>query len=284
MITDAQVHLFEADTPSRPWPRDADRMGAPRASFGAGEMLAEMNAIGVDRAVIVPPVWAGDENASALAAAKAHPGRFAVMGRFDPFAPLLRERLERELANSELLGFRMSGRWGSRPVSFMDALAEDALEDFWEACESLRVPVMCLTLQRPEVLEPVAERHPRLRLIVDHMAGAGPPSQDGAAAVLRSLVALGRHSGVHVKVSGVPNRSREGFPFTDMHSVVRAIYDGFGADRMIWAADITQLTKNTYAECLRAWQEGIPFLSSADREAVLGGTAARVLNWPETMD
>jgi predicted TIM-barrel fold metal-dependent hydrolase len=284
LITDAQVHLFEADTPSRPWPRDADRMAAPRASFSAAEMLAEMDAIGVGRAVIVPPVWAGDENDTALAAARAHPGRFAVMGRFDPFAPRLRERLEAQVADPHLLGFRMSGRWGSRPRSFMDALAEDGLEDFGDACESLHVPVMCLTLQRPEVLGPVAERHPGLTLIVDHMAGVGPPSQDGADAVLRSLIDLARHPGVYVKVSGVPNRSREDFPFADMHPVVRAIYDSFGPQRMIWAADITQLTKNSYADCLRVWQEGIPFLSAADKEAILGGTAARALNWPETMD
>jgi hypothetical protein len=50
---------------------------------------------------------------------------------------------------------------------------------------------------------------------------------------------------------------------------------------MMWAADITQLTRNTYAECLRLWQEGLPFLSERDRDLILGGTAARVLKWPE---
>jgi L-fuconolactonase len=283
LIIDSQVHLFEADSPSRPWPRDADRMAPPRPSFSAEEMLAEMDAIGVDRAVIVPPVWAGDDNETAITAANAHPGRFAVMGRFDPFAARLREHLEGQLASPRLLGFRMSGRWGTRSTSFMEALGEDTLEDFWDACESLRVPVMCLTLQRPELLEPVARRHPRLTLIVDHMAGLGPPSQEGAAAVLRSLTDLGRQPGVYVKVSGVPNRSREGFPFADMHPVVRAVYDSFGPGRMMWAADITQLTKNTYAECMRVWQEGIPFLTEGDRSAILGETAAQALNWTEKM-
>ena len=53
---------------------------------------------------------------------------------------------------------------------------------------------------------------------------------------------------------------------------------------MLWAADITQLTKgkNTYAECLRLWQEGLPFLSASDRDRILGGTAAEVLRWPES--
>ena len=40
-----------------------------------------MAAAGVDRAVIVPPSWEGDRNDLALAAAQAHPDKFAVMGR-----------------------------------------------------------------------------------------------------------------------------------------------------------------------------------------------------------
>ena len=45
--------------------------------------------------------------------------------------------------------------------------------------------------------------------------------------------------------------------------------------------DITQLTKNTYAECLRLWQEGLPFLSAEDKDWILGRAAAEALNWPE---
>ena len=61
------------------------------------------------------------------------------------------------------------------------------------------------------------------------------------------------------------------------------IHDAYGSSRELWAADITQLTKgkNTYAECLRLWQEGLPFLSADDRDRILGKTAAEVLRWPE---
>jgi predicted TIM-barrel fold metal-dependent hydrolase len=49
--------------------------------------LAEMDAAGVDRAVIVPPTWAGDSNDWALDLAAQYPKRFAVVGRFDAQAP-----------------------------------------------------------------------------------------------------------------------------------------------------------------------------------------------------
>ena len=255
-------------------------MAPPRPSFSAQEMLGVMDAIGVDRAVIVPPVWAGDENDTAVAAAGAYPSRFAVMGRFDPLAPDVEERLDRELAKAGVLGFRMSGRWRASPTSFMDALEAELLDPFWSACESRGVPVMCLTLQRPEVLGAVAKRYPALTLIVDHMAGVGPPTQESMAGVLGRLVELAEFPGVHVKVSGVPNRSQQSFPFADMHPAVKAVYDSFGPHRMLWAADVTQLTRNTYAECLQVWQEGIPFLSEVDKSLILGETAARTLRWP----
>ena len=75
LIVDAQVHLwaFERGTPSRG--RLAHRSGLWRTE----EMLSAMDAAGVDRAVIVPPPWADDRNAYALAAAqtplRTQPGR-----------------------------------------------------------------------------------------------------------------------------------------------------------------------------------------------------------------
>jgi L-fuconolactonase len=77
-ITDAQFHMFAADTPERPWPKEG-RTAPPLkhpGSFTAEQMLGAMEAIGVDRAVIVPPAWAGEaaNNANALAAAAKYPG------------------------------------------------------------------------------------------------------------------------------------------------------------------------------------------------------------------
>jgi L-fuconolactonase len=81
LIADAQVHIWGADTPDRPWPPGQAHRAHRPLPFSKDELLAEMAAAGVDRAVIVPPSWEGDRNDLALAAAKAHPDKFAVMGR-----------------------------------------------------------------------------------------------------------------------------------------------------------------------------------------------------------
>ena len=285
MVTDAQVHIYEADTPEHPWPHDPDRNTAPSKharAFTAEEMVGAMGAVGVDRAVIVPPVWAGENNGPALAAAARHPGRFAVMGRLDPYAPDSPERLERWLEQPSMLGIRMSGRWGASPTRADDAFADPSLQWYWEACERLGIPLMVLTRQFATRLAPIAERHPDLVLMVDHLGTQDAETPAQGFATIDELIVLARFPRVYVKAGTAPNRSQQAYPFADVHPYLRRITNAFGARRMLWEADITQLgTKNTYADCLRLWQEGLPFLSGDDRDWILGRTAAEALHWPE---
>jgi predicted TIM-barrel fold metal-dependent hydrolase len=82
LIVDAQVHTWAASTPERPWSGG----GEPQRTvpFTNEDLLKEMDVAGVHRAVLVPPGWEGSRNDLALAAARAHPDRFAVMGRIAP--------------------------------------------------------------------------------------------------------------------------------------------------------------------------------------------------------
>ena len=78
-IVDAQVHLWKAETPDRPWvPGMVPQLPEP---FTIEKLSPMMDEAGVDRVVIVPPSWEGDRVDYALEAAKRHPDRFAVMGR-----------------------------------------------------------------------------------------------------------------------------------------------------------------------------------------------------------
>jgi L-fuconolactonase len=56
VIVDAQVHIWAADTPDRPWPGNRSHAHRP-GSFLADELLKEMDAAGVARVIIVPPSW-----------------------------------------------------------------------------------------------------------------------------------------------------------------------------------------------------------------------------------
>src|SRR5437762_4697106 len=57
-IVDAQVHIWGANTPERPWPAGRSSPHRPQP-FSKDDLLQEMNAAEVARVVIVPPSWEG---------------------------------------------------------------------------------------------------------------------------------------------------------------------------------------------------------------------------------
>lgn len=277
LVTDAQIHLWEQDRPDRPWPKEARTRPHRPDGFSAEQMIAELDQAGVDRAVIVPPSWIGESNDYALESSERYPGRFAVMGRLDVQAPGAASRLESWLSQPHLLGIRLTFnverfvQWLQRP---------DESDWFWAAAERLGIPLMINVPGLLQRVQPIAERHPNLTIVIDHMGRQS--GKFGAAAFedLDQLLALARYPKVVVKTTSVPSYSEQRYPFRDLHPYVRRIYDAFGPRRMLWGSDITRLPCS-YRECLLLFQEALDFLTAEDREWILGRTLAEVLNWPE---
>jgi predicted TIM-barrel fold metal-dependent hydrolase len=277
LVTDVQVHLWESERPDRPWPKPQQRPPHRPAGFSAEQMLKEMDAAGVDRAVIVPPTWAGDSNVWALDVAARYPNRFAVVGRFDVKAPDAPAQLEGWLKEPHMLGVRMS--FHVKP--FIDWLDDGSLDWFWAACERRAIPVMALVPGMADRIRPVVARHPDLTVLIPHM-GCNLDSRGAAAfAGLDDLLELARYPNVVVNVSSAPCFSNEKYPFRDTHPFIRRIYDAFGPRRMLWGADLSRLL-GTYSDCLAQFQEGFDFLSADDKEWILGKSLAEVLKWPDS--
>jgi predicted TIM-barrel fold metal-dependent hydrolase len=277
LVTDAQVHLWEIERPDRPWPKDGRSTPHRPNGFTAEQMLAEMDPIGVDRAVIVPPSWIGETNAYALEAAERYPSRFAVMGRFDSEDPAFLAQLPTWLEQPHMLGIRIT----FNTPHFVAGLDEGIFDPLFAGCERHGIPLMAL-FSGPLLAKvpPVVEKYPGLRLIIDHMGNLtreqGPP----AFAYIELLLALAQYPNVLVKTSSAPSNSAEDFPYRDIHRFLRQMYDTFGARRLMWGSDITRL-KGTYEQCLKLFQEELDFLSADDKEWILGKTLAEVLRWPE---
>lgn len=286
LITDSQVHLWEAHRADRPWP--AAQVGVEsfvatpgarphRAQpLGGAELVSLMDAAGVDRAVIVPPSPVGDNNATALEAAQQWPERFAVMGRFDPTAPGAPEALEGWLDLPHMLGIRMTfhqARWAGW-------LEDRSLDWFWAACERLSIPLMFLAPGRLRGVRRVAERHPSLTIVLDHMARRSELRDAACFADLDDLLALAGCGNVAVKLSAVPCYSTEPYPFTNLTPYLRRMHGAFGGRRLMWGSDLTRLPCS-YAQCLDHFRFELDFLGDEEKEWVLGKTAAELLRWPE---
>jgi hypothetical protein len=79
LIVDSQVHIWQPNTPERPWPATAGPPQLPEP-FSYERLLALMDQAHVDRVILVPPSWQGIRNDYALEAVAKYPDRFAVMG------------------------------------------------------------------------------------------------------------------------------------------------------------------------------------------------------------
>ena len=62
------------------------------------------------------------------------------------------------------------------------------------------------------VIGQVAERHPQLKLIVDHLGRASGTKDDAAWASLPDMLALAKHPNVAIKATGAPSYSSEVYP------------------------------------------------------------------------
>lgn len=276
LIVDSQVHIWGANTPERPWPAKHFPPHRP-TPFLKDELLREMNAAGVDRVIIVPPSWQSYKNDLALEAAQLHPDRFAVMGRFDADAPDARSRITGWREQPGMLGIRLLIGNPSEPVPLVDGRQEWV----WAEAEKAGIPLM-MSLQQPasHYIDPIAARHPKLKLTVDHLGVANGQKGGQAFAELDKLLHLARHPNVAVKVSALPSAATDAYPFRSLHPHLRRVYDAFGPKRMFWGTDLTRLPC-PYRQAVTMFTEEIPWLSAQDKEWIMGRGLCEWLGWPQ---
>lgn len=276
-MTDSQIHLWEVDHPDRPWPSPLRTEPQGEHGYSAEEALAAMAEAGVDRAVVVPPSWVGENNATALEAAAAHPDRFAIMGRFDFTAPDAEERLAHWREQPSMLGIRLT--FSQTPTR--ENLVDGSIDWFLKGCEQHQVPLMMFLPSTPQYAGTLAERYPGLTVILDHMALDIRADVSVVWDGLGAITDLARFPNVFVKVSSAPNYSAEAYPYADIHGHLRRLYDAYGPERLFWGSDVTRL-RGSYTDCRRLFTDALDFLSDRDRELIMGEALSTVLRWPAT--
>ena len=275
VIVDAQVHIWAAPSADRPWPGNRSQAHRP-GSFLHDDLLKEMDAAGVARVVIVPPSWEGDRNELALDAARRHPDRFAIMGRLALERPAeSRPLLDDWKRQPGMLGLRFTfGSASQRPW-----LTDGTAEWFWPVAERLRLPLMLSVPGSLPIVDRIAERHPAMKMIIDHM-GLPQGKKDAEAFVdLSALLALARRPNVAVKASALPSYSSEAYPYRGLHPHVRRVFDAFGPRRMFWGTDLTRLSCS-YRQAITFFTEELPWLSASDTALIMGRGICDWLGWP----
>jgi len=160
-------------------------------------------------------------------------------------------------------------------------LRDGTADWLWPAAEKAGIPVMFLALGNMPAMAKVAERHPGLTLIADHMGLSKDIAKEGTiAGAIGETIALAKYPNVSVKMSSAPAYSFEPYPFRDMTEHLRRVFEAFGPRRSHWGTDMTNsLAKATYRQRITHFTEELDFLSAEDKEWVMGRAILARLNW-----
>lgn len=269
-IVDAQIHTWGSGLPS-------NQSHWQVTHFTPEEAIALMDEGGVDAAVIHPPGWDPNSTEMALKAVRDHPGRFAIMGALPLDDQRSRERIATWRTQPGMLGLRYT--FLHDPMR--QRLHEGEFDWLWEAAEKEGVPIATLATDSLEELGRVAERHPGLRLTIDHLGGRGGLTtlKDHAAMEhMTRLLSLAKHPNVAVKATGAPGYSGEAYPYPIMQTYLRRIFDAFGPHRMFWGTDISKMPCS-WRQCVTMFTEELPWLGEDDKRFVMGDALCAWWGW-----
>lgn len=274
-ITDAQVHIWQADTPARPHIKQDASKPHQDNPLTYQRLLGEMDRAGVDRVILVPPSWDGYRNDYALEAARNFPQCFAVMGKLPLNDPASKDKLPVWLQQPGMKGFRISFRHGGGHASIDDGSGDW----FWADCERHDIPVMIFSPFAVAAIGKIAERHPGLRVIVDHMGLNVQWKGKDLTPGVDLLLSFARLPNVAVKASCLPCYVAESYPYPTLHPQIRRVVDAFGAQRVMWGTDLSQ-SPCSYRQNVALITKELDFLSTEDKEWIMGRSLAQWLRWP----
>ena len=268
-IIDAQVHIWsKLIVPPSGLHRKVSH-------FTAEECLKEMDEAGVDAALIHPPAgWDPDSNALAIEAAKAYPDRYAVMGQFPLTDPENRKLIHGWRNQPGMMGLR----WAFLSEEQQKWLYDGSIEWLWPAVEKEGLPIAMMGGLFLKKFREIAERHPDMKMILDH-CGLNRHGQDAEAFIhLDELVALAKLPNVALKATGAPHYSTQGYPFRNIQDGLHRIFDAFGPKRFFWGTDITRMPCS-WRQCITFFTEELPWLKGRELEDVMGRGLCEWIGW-----
>ena len=276
-ILDSQVHAYERNHPGRPW---VGTLHGP-AEVTGDQMVAAMDEVGVDGAVLVSPFSMYRYDASyALEVFAAHPTRFRLVKPVDPIDPAVADTIADWASTKGTVGVR---------VMLRDELSADpadpGLNRVLAAAARHSLPVNLLCWGRLEQAAQLAARNPNTQLGIDHLGlqqPFEPPPPAQPFAELPNVLALASHPNVAIKISCACTLSHQPFPYKDIWDPLARIFDAFGLGRCMWGTDWTRaVALLTYKQGVEAFRV-TDRLSDSDRAVLMGETLQRVYNWSRT--
>ena len=256
LTIDCQVHAYQRNTPERPW---VGFLTGPEEVTG-DDMVAAMDAVGVDGAILISPFAIYGYDASyALEVYAQHPTKFGLVRPFDPNSETIDADVEQWTSTPGVVGCRNhAGKQrlrGGPPRAERDPGGRRARRRAGEHHGGGEAAPCCVNWP---------SRTPTRRSSSTTWGMAqpfDPPPPDEPFADLPNVLSCAELDNVAIKISGAGTLSHAGFPYPDIWEPVHRIFDAFGLERCLWGDG---LDARRQPADLRAGRGGVP----ADGHAV----------------
>ena len=270
---DCQVHCFERDHPGRPW---QGHLEGPEEVTG-DDMVAAMDAVGVDGAILISPysLYRYDPSYVLDVYAK-HPGKFGLVCPFDPESETIDQDIAEWTGRPGVVGARVM--LGAQEYE----ATHPGLDAIFAAGARAGVPVNVMASGKLPLLRELARRNPNTQIIIDHVGISQPffpPAPDEPFADLDNVLETASLDNVAIKISGACTLSHEPFPYMDIREPLGRVFEAYGLERCLWGTDWTRAVRLlTYEQGVEAFRAP-DWLSDSERSILMGGALTRIYNW-----
>lgn len=270
-IVDAHQHLWDLERVAYPW-LTAD-FGPLFRSFSESELEPQLAAAGVDKTVLVQAANSAADTDAMFEVADRWSRVAGVVG----WVPLDRpdaagEELTRLKGREKFVGVRHLNHDEPDPDWLIKPEVHESLE--LVAAAGLTFDVVAVLPRHLELVSTLAEQHPNLLLVIDHLAK--PPIKDrGWQPWAELLERAAAYPNVSAKISGLNTAAAlDSWSAEDLQPYVDHAVELFGPSRLMFGGDWpVAILAGDYAQVWAATNEVLADLSAAERDQILGGTA-----------
>jgi len=271
-VVDAHVHCFAGfDNPRYPYHPDAPYR--PPEPSRPEQLIAVMDAAGVDRAIIVHPEPYQDNHDYLEYCFEVGGDRLKGTCLFFAGRPGSLDRMAELVRRCP--GKIVAARVHAYAPERMPPFGKPELRELWKKAADLGL-LMQLHFEPKWApgFEPLIQEFPGTTVIIDHL---GRPIQ-GTPEEHARVIGWSKYPNTVIKLSAIPPKTQ--FPHRDAAPFVRNAADAFGPDRMIYGGGFEPgATGESYLAARERLLSYVSHFSPADQDKVSGGTAAKLFKF-----
>ena len=281
MNIDAHFHAWRLDRADYGWLTPA--LGPIHRDVQLSDWWAQAAPLGMHGGLLVQAAPTAAETTFLLQQAARHPQVLGVVGWVDLLAPDAPEQVQALAAQPRLKGLRPM----LQDIADSAWISQDAVQPALAAMADCGLVFDALIQPRHlGAIADLAQRHPTLRIVVDHGAKPLMPAQLDEASRealrawregLRTLAQATEADRVMCKLSGLWTEAPAGQPCAHVQPWAEALLDVWGPERLIWGSDWPVLEMAGAYAPWHAYSAGLlAHASEAQQRAVFGGNAQRM--------